>query len=351
MFLRVRFLELVAQNMSHVRDESESKTFFKKLNQSLVNIISGEDNTPQLLSSALNCFGGFGPASIIQEQSFLAREASDILMQVALDTEAFDEPVRRTASEALNRLTQAALYPILEKLFYLISDSREVDDEEQLVKERRMAMNRIAKLVTSPALRTQWTEENQTNMVFTLVAAVMKSLNAEEFRQLMQSASRLPIVKEKHGAPLIEAFFKTCDLKSTRNLEAMTIVGQVLSPGVEFNFVEPLNAAGLLSKDVDLSSEHGVYHTRVLHLACQTATADNVEVLFRYVFAQLKKVVSANDIPASLSVLEALLLAAVVISAKNTKEPLKELDDDAFQASLSVLLEKVGEVEPLLSTR
>lgn len=158
LLLRVRFLELIGQHVAAVRDNNA----LRKVVTSLVKIVGGPDNTPQLLTAAIQAFAGLGPVSVLDKNwEYLAREGADVLMQVMIDREAFPESVRQAASKSLDSLTSSAFRSVLAKLLHWLSLDREEDEEAQIQQERHMALTRLTRLIMQPSQRKHWTEETQ----------------------------------------------------------------------------------------------------------------------------------------------------------------------------------------------
>ncbi|EPY25679.1 hypothetical protein STCU_06564 [Strigomonas culicis] len=313
LLLRVRFLEFVSRVVADLRDSSA----LQKIVTSLVHVIGGDDNTPQLLTAALNSFVGLGPVSMMDKKwEYLSCEGSDILMQVMLDKEAFPEPARRAAATALDALVSTAFKSVIKKLVHWISDEREDDDPEQLQRERQLAVTRLTRMVTSATYRAHWTEELQSE-VLDLIQRVLGTVDAREFTQLVRIVSHLPICKERHGVPLLELFLSKYDLNSERHLESVTIIGRYVKEGAEFDLLPYLEKSKLLAKPLG-SDAHAVLLSRLVLLATRVATSDNAELLFEYVFGQLSALVGTDEaLPDNLSVVEALLLAATNIARKS----------------------------------
>ncbi|RNC37883.1 hypothetical protein TcCL_NonESM12928, partial [Trypanosoma cruzi] len=103
LLVRVRTLEFISKYGQHVRDGNA----LKKIVTSLVKILSGSEDTPQLLVAAVQGLSSLGPVSVLDKKwEYLSREGADVLMQVMLDEEGFAESVRQAASKALDSLIQ-----------------------------------------------------------------------------------------------------------------------------------------------------------------------------------------------------------------------------------------------------
>ncbi|ORC87881.1 uncharacterized protein TM35_000191250 [Trypanosoma theileri] len=344
LLVRVRTLEFVARYGHHLRDGNA----LKKIVTSLVKILSGTENTPQLLIAAVQGIAALGPVSVLDKKwEYLSREGADVLMQVMLDENGFAENVRQAASKAFDALVQNAFRPVATKLLHWISDDREAEEEEQLKKERRMAMTRLRRLAQSPAMRSQWTEEVQEH-VLGLIIRVLSTVTVREFAQLTSIAAALPMVRESGGRQLLTAFLARNKLNSDRALESLSIIAQHVS-ATSYDITPALEEASLLTTPVETSTPKGLWHAKILLLAARLATPENTDKLYTAILEQLNHVMGdASVLPENLSTLEALLFAFVAIGQKKPVEFLKQLNEDAFAAKCSALMNAITEMEPLV---
>ncbi|CCW66266.1 unnamed protein product [Phytomonas sp. Hart1] len=346
-FLRVRFLELIARYVVHIRDNNA----LKKIVTSLIKIIGGDDNTPQLLVAALQCFSGLGSVSMLEKQwEYLSREGADILMQVIIDKEAFPEPVRQAARKSLDDLTESAFQPVVTKLLHWLSDDREDDEEEQLLKERHMALTVLNRLSRMVSLKSQWTEEVQ-ELVYNLILRILDVVNVREFSQLARIAAHLPIIVAKGGGNfLLKSYLSNHKLDSNRQLEAVVILGrfvQVKDQSDELDLTPALEAAGLLAHEIDAQSEHGYLSARIVLLTARLAGSDTAEKLLSFIFHNLMHLLGADgtSLPENISTLEALLFAMVAIARKKPIEVLQKIHEENFNASMINLMKAMTSLE------
>ncbi|KAF8295440.1 hypothetical protein TcYC6_0092440 [Trypanosoma cruzi] len=344
LLVRVRTLEFISKYGQHVRDGNA----LKKIVTSLVKILSGSEDTPQLLVAAVQGLSSLGPVSVLDKKwEYLSREGADVLMQVMLDEEGFAESVRQAASKALDSLIQTAFRPVVTKLLHWISDNRETEDEDQLKKERRMALTRLRKLAHTPSLQCQWTEEVQEH-VLSLIVRVLPTVTVQEFVQLTSIAASLPIVRAEAGVPFLKAFLAQNAINTDRVLESLSIIGEHIG-ATPYDIVPVLEDAGLLTTPVEKNTARGMWHAKVLLLAARLATPDNIDKLYNALLEQLAHVMhDGSALPENMTTLEVLLLAVMAAGQKKPVEMLKYLNDDAFVAKCMGLAELVGQMEPLL---
>lgn len=330
--LRVRFVEFVGNHVAQVRDNNA----LRKIVTSLVKIVGGEDNTPQLLTAAVQAFAGLGPVSVVDKNwEYLAREGADVLMQVMLDSDAFPETVRTAAGKALNALTKSAFRSVLAKLLHWLSLDREDDAEEQIQKERHLALTRLLHLVNGQGLRQHWSEETE-KFAEPLLQRVMGTVDRREFAQLARICAFLPVNKSKGNLPLLEWYLGSHQLNDERNRDAVAIIGRHVSATAEYDMTPALEAAGLLSQSVQGAEESSVDAAKVLLLASRLATPEAAEKLYSYIYAQVEAMMTdmrATLTTCNLATVEAVLFAAVVLARKRPAEVLQKLNDDAFNAS------------------
>ncbi|GET88500.1 hypothetical protein, conserved [Leishmania tarentolae] len=330
--MRVRFLEFVGQHVAAVRDNNA----LRKVVTSLVKIVGGADNTPQLLTAAVQAFAGLGPVSVVDKNwEYLAREGADVLMQVMVDRDAFPESVRQAAAKSLDSLTSSAFRSVLAKLLHWLSLDREEDDEEQVQKERHMALTRLTRLIMAPSQRKHWTEETQL-YAEPLLQRVLSTVDVREFAQLVRVTAHLPINHDKGNLPVLEWYVKAHRLNDDRHIEAVAIIGRFIGSSVEFDLHAALEAAGITSRDMDASSDGSVNTAKVVLLASRIATAEAAEKLYPYVFRHVVSMMSdmrGTLTTANLITVEALLFAAVALARKRSAEALQQLNDASFNAS------------------
>ncbi|KPA85621.1 hypothetical protein ABB37_00025 [Leptomonas pyrrhocoris] len=333
LLMRVRFVEFVGHHVSQVRDNNA----LRKVVTSLVKIVGGEDNTPQLLTAAVQAFAGLGPVSVVDKNwEYLAREGADVLMQVMIDREAFPESVRQAAAKSLDSLTNTAFRSVLAKLLHWLSLDREDDDEEQISKERHMALTRLSRVVMAPAMQRQHWNEEMEKYAEPLLQRVLGTVNMREFAQLARICASLPMNKSKGNLPLLEWYVSTHRLKDERDVEAVAIIGRHIASTVEYDLTSALEAAGLLGNDVSGADDHSVSVAKVILLASRLAPAEAAEKLYTYVNNQVAAMMA--DMHATLTsfnlvTVEALLFAAVAVARKRPAEALQKLNNDAFNAS------------------
>ncbi|KPI85729.1 hypothetical protein ABL78_5216 [Leptomonas seymouri] len=333
LLLRVRFVEFVGHHVSQVRDNNA----LRKVVTSLVKIVGGEDNTPQLLTAAVQAFAGLGPVSVVDKNwEYLAREGADVLMQVMIDREAFPESVRQAAAKSLDSLTNSAFRSVLAKLLHWLSLDREDDEEEQIQKERHMALTRLSRMVMAPSMqRKHWNEEME-KYAEPLLQRVLGTVNVREFAQLVRICTSLPMNKSKGNLPLLEWYVSTRKLNDERNIEAVAIIGRHIGSTIEYDLTPALEAGGILSKDVNGAIDSSVNVAKVILLACRTATPEAAEKLYPFVYSQVAAMMA--DVRATLTsfnlvTMEALLFAAVAIARKKSAEVVQKLNNDTFNAS------------------
>ncbi|KAG5505394.1 hypothetical protein GH5_03414 [Leishmania sp. Ghana 2012 LV757] len=341
--MRVRFLEFVGQHVAAVRDNNA----LRKVVTSLVKIVGGADNTPQLLTAAVQAFAGLGPVSVVDKNwEYLAREGADVLMQVMVDRDAFPESVRLAASKSLDSLTSSAFRSVLAKLLHWLSLDREEDDEEQVQKERHMALARLTRLIMAPSQRKHWTEETQL-YAEPLLQRVLSTVNVREFSQLVRVTAHLPINHDKGNLPLLAWYVKTHRLNDDRHLEAVAIISRFVGSSVEYDLYTALEAAGITSHDIDASSDRSVNTAKVVLLASRIATPEAAEKLYPYVFGQVASMMSdMRDTltTANLITVEAFLFAAVALARKRSAEALQQLNDASFNASATLAAKTAADV-------
>ncbi|RNF08442.1 hypothetical protein TraAM80_02744 [Trypanosoma rangeli] len=344
LLVRVRTLEFISHYGQYLRDGNA----LKKVVTSLVKILSGPEDTPQLLMAAVQGLSSLGPVSVLDKKwEYLSREGADVLMQVMLDEEGFAEGVRQAASKALDSLIQTAFRPVVTKLLHWISDNRETEDEEQLKKERRMAMTRLRRLAHASTLRSQWTEEVQEH-VLSLIVRVLSTVTVQEFVQLTSIAAALPMVRAEAGVPLLKAFLAQNTLNTDRALESLSIIGQCVG-ATPYDLVPVLEDAGLLTTPVEVNTTRGIWHAEVLLLGARLATPDNIDKVYNAALRQLDHVMQDGAaLPENMTILEVLLFAVMAVGQKKPVEMLKHLNDDAFAAKCKGLTELVSRMEPLL---
>ncbi|TPP45381.1 hypothetical protein CGC21_32830 [Leishmania donovani] len=300
--LRVRFLEFVGQHVAAVRDNNA----LRKVVTSLVKIVGGADNTPQLLTAAVQAFAGLGPVSVVDKNwEYLAREGADVLMQVMVDRDAFPESVRQAASKSLDSLTSSAFRS-----------------------------------------RKHWTEETQL-YAEPLLQRVLSTVDVREFAQLARVTAHLPINQDKGNLPLLEWYVKAHRLNDDRHVEAVAIIGRFVSNSVEFDLYPALEAAGITSRDIDASSDGSVNTAKVVLLASRIATAEAAEKLYPYVYRQVVSLMSdmrGTLTTANLITVEALLFAAVALARKRSAEALQQLNDASFNASATSAAQAAADV-------
>lgn len=351
LLMRVRFLEFIGHVLAKVRDSSALKSIVA----SLVKIICGEDNSAPLLCATIRCFEGLGPVSTADSSfEFLARESVDILLQIILDREAFEENVRKAALSVLNALTESAFCCVVKKLLHWLSDEREDDEEEWIRGERHAAGSRLLRLALSPSMRKHWTESVQKD-VLSLIQRLLFTVDVREFTQLMTIASSFSSVKDKGGAPLLEMFLATDDLEvGERWVESLAIIGKFVKDSATFDLTSILVKNGLLQKDLPVAGEHAVYLSRVLLLAARVTPSESAGPLVQYVSNQLDVLVGDGaDVLCDFSILEAVLLSFVQLSKKQGPEVLAKLNDEAFRTHALTLAHSldVFEAEALFAVK
>lgn len=331
--MRVRFLEFISRYLAKVSEGAA----LKKIVVSLVKIVSGENEDP-LVCAAIRCFEGLGPVSTTDSNlEYLAREAVDILLQITLDHDAFDFPVRKAAVSALDHLTDTAFRCVVTKLIHWISDDREEEEEEQLKKERHTALSRLLKLSLAPSMKKHWTEEMQT-YTLSLIQRVLKVVDAREFTHLMRVASSLPLVKSKNGLPLLEMFTSENTSLTEQGAEGLSIIGRHVNDSVEFDLSSFLEKAGILDGGIPFEGDAGVFLSRVILLASKVTPAGTGAPLVSFVFRQLAAIIGdGTNVLCDFSILEALLLSVVFLSKKNGSEVLAKLNEEQFTSSMTAL--------------
>ncbi|CAJ1025486.1 hypothetical protein Q4I30_003867 [Leishmania utingensis] len=341
--LRVKFLEFVGQHVTAVRDNNA----LRKIVTSLVKIVGGADNTPQLLTAAVQAFAGLGPVSVVDKNwEYLAREGADVLMQVMVDRDAFPESVCQAASKSLDSLTSSAFRSVLAKLLHWLSLDREEDDEVQVQKERHMALTRLTRLVMAPSYRKHWTEETQL-YAEPLLQRVLSTVDAREFAQLARVTAHLPINHDKGNLPLLDWYVKTHRLSDDRHVEAVAIIGRFVASSVEYDLYPALEAAGITSRDIDASSNRSVDVAKVVLLASRIATAEAAEKLYPYVYGQVVSMMSdmrGTLTAANLITVEVFLFAAVALARKRSAEALQQLNDTSFNASATAAAQAAADM-------
>ncbi|KAG5504914.1 hypothetical protein JKF63_04360 [Porcisia hertigi] len=341
--LRVRFLEFVGQHVAAVRDNNA----LRKVVTSLVKIVGGSDNTPQLLIAAVQAFAGLGPVSVVDKNwEYLAREGADVLMQVMVDRDAFPEGVRQAASKSLDSLTSSAFRSVLAKLLHWLSLDREDDDEEQIQKERHMALARLTRLIMTPSQRKYWTEETQL-YAEPLLQRVLSTVDVREFAQLVRVTAHLPINHDKGNLPILEWYVKAHNLSEDRHMEAASIIARFVGNSVEYDLFTALEAAGITSHPIDASIDKSVYTAKVVLLASRIATAEAAEKLYPFVYSQVTSMISdmhATLTTANLITVEALLFAAVTLARKRSTEALQQLNEASFNASATLAAQTAAAV-------
>ncbi|KAL7702504.1 hypothetical protein NQL31_007269 [Lotmaria passim] len=331
--LRVRFVEFVGHHVAQVRDNNA----LRKVVTSLVKVVGGEDNTPQLLTAAVQAFAGLGPVSVVDKNwEYLAREGADVLMQVMIDRDAFPESVRHAAAKSLDSLTNSAFRSVLAKLLHWLSLDREDDEEEQIQKERHMALTRLSHLVMTPALQRKYWNEETEMYAEPLLRRVLGTVNVREFIQLARIYASLPINKSKGNLPLLDWYVSTYKLNDARNVEAVAIIGRHVSSAVEYDLTPALKAAGILDANINATDDSSVDVAKVILLASRIATPEAAETLYPYVYDQVAAMMAdtrATLTSCNLITVEALFFAAVAIARKKSAEVLQRLNDSAFNAS------------------
>lgn len=344
LLLRVRFLEFVANNVANLRDASA----LKKIVTSLVKVIGGEDNTPQLLVSAVQCLSGLGPVSMLDKSwEYLSREGADILMQVVIDKDAFSEAVRQAARKSLDSLIGSAFRPVLTKLLHWLSDDREEDEEEQISKERHMALAILSRLALSPSLRSHWTEDVEEDAT-ALLLRILNIVDAREFSQLARVAAALPKAHQQGGIPLLQAFLSSHKLDSERSVESAAIIGRFVSTkGREFDMLSALESGKLLSSNVDADSLHGALVARLVLLAVRLAPAESAVQLFPYVVAQLEHLLgNGSSLQGNLSTLEAFMFAVIALGRHTSVQVLQKLNEETLNATMTAFANNLAKIEP-----
>lgn len=343
LLIRVRILEFITRYGQHLRDGNA----LKKIVTSLVKILSGPEDTPQLLVAAVQGISSLGPVSVLDKKwEYLSREGADVLMQVMLDEDGFPENVRQAASKALDSLIHTAFRPVVTKLLHWISDDREAEEEAQLLKERRMAMTWLRKLAQASSLQSQWTEEVQEH-VLGLIIRVLSTVTVREFVQLTRIAAALPMVREKGGIPLLTAFLARNQLNTDRALESLSIIGQHVA-AAPHDITPALVEARLLTNPVETSTPKGMWHAKALLLAARLATTENTDTVYAAVLEQLTHVMGDGSVlPENLTTFEVLLLAFIAVGQKKPADMLKHLNDDVFAAKCKALSAIITELEPL----
>lgn len=344
LLVRVRILEFISRHGQHLRDGNA----LKKIVTSFVKILSGPEDSPQLLVAAVQGISSLGPVSVMDKKwEYLSREGADVLMQVMLDEEGFSEQVRQAATKALNSLIHTAFRPVATKLLHWISDDREAEEETQMLKERRMAMSWLRKLAHTPSLRSQWTAEVQEH-VLGLIIRVLSTVTVREFVQLTAIAAGLPMVRESGGIQLLTAFLARNQLNTDRALESLSIIEQHVSStphDISPAFVE----AGLLAEPVETNTPRGMWHAKALLLLARLATPENADSVYVAVLQQLEHVMGdGSALPGNLTTLESVLFALIEIGKKRPSDLLKVLNDDVFAEKFKRLNAAINNLEPLL---
>ncbi|KEG09556.1 hypothetical protein DQ04_05031030 [Trypanosoma grayi] len=344
LLVRVRTLEFVSRYGQHLRDGNA----LKRIETSLVKILSGTEDTPQLLVAAVQGISALGPVSVLDKKwEYLSREGADVLMQVMLDEEGFAENVRTAAASALDSLVCTAFRPVVTKLLHWISDDRETDDEAQLAKERRLAMTRLQRLAHAASLRPQWTEEVQEH-VLGLIIVVLSAVTVREFVQLVGVAATLPIVREKGCLPLLTAFLAKNKLDNDRALESLSIISNYIS-ATSYDITPALEEASLLTAPVETNTAKGLWHAKALLLAARLATPENLEKVYAAVLEQLTRMIGDGSVlPENLTTLEVLLFALVTVGRQKPTDLLKQLNDEAFATACRKLMESIVQIEPFV---
>lgn len=339
LLMRERFLEFIGRNLAKFGDAN----VLKKLIPSIVRIISSDTNEDHLVSTAIRCFEGLGAVYAMDKSSdFLARAAIDVLLQVTIDHGAFSFPVRKSAVSALNSLTQSAFPCMINKLFHWISDDREIDTEEQIRKERQTALTRLRNLTLSPSMEKHWTEETQ-HLALSIVKVLIKSVDVKEFQTLMHAFSGLSSIKEKAGVPLLEIFTSEVTTLSEREIESLSIIGKYIKEGAVFDLSSFLQSKEFFQQKFALSGEAAVLRARCVLLASRISPTESCAVLFQYVFQVLEQCIGADGtVLCDYSILEALLLSLVQLSKKMGLEMLTKLNEEAFQSTMTALLQFIS---------
>ena len=361
--IRVKLVELVGRRVSPT-----DQALVKKLLQSLVKVVCDNDS-PQLHVAVIHALQQLSchskpsvqPASDVAAtsapvaadqkiQEHVTRITVDVMVQIVLDKDSFQLPVRNAANAALAEIAQGSFKALITKLLHLLSDDREVDDVAQIAAERKYALESISQLVTTPKYAQSWTEELQRSLL-SYATLVFRTVTAQELEQLAKLICELPHVKESHGAHLLEAFLLKATFDNTRSLESLLLITNTLPRTLVFPMLgEKFSELKLISKAAETSGEVAVGLSKALVAASRMATPEVAEKLLLDVMAGLEKLIPAGTgLPSNFTQLESFLLATTILASKRGSALVTKLGDAQFKERLVALKASLTAIVPELT--
>ena len=337
---RVRGLQLMGEYGAHF------EALQKKAVVTIVNVISGEDNTPALIQAAIQALRTLCQKCVekkAKNSEFLVRESADVLFQIMLDEDGFEAQSRSIAKECSEALTRADFPAIIAKLLHWISDQRENDEPTQVEKERCFALEKLTELACSPVYTASWTTEAEDTVkrFFTLV---LPTITADEFSKMVSAMSGLPNVKASGCVPLIETVLALLKTDAKRTMDALALLAPFVPRTTVFNTLAE-KLMPLIPKA--MPDESGVPLVRATLLASRCCDAAMSEKILPVVHTLLLQNLAA-ELPASLTFLEGLLLSFAVLGHKAPTATLPLLTDETFVGKLNSMLSTITPIRAKL---
>lgn len=333
---RVKILTFVAQSIKFYDAQ-----MCKKVAQLAVKVISQDGSEDPAVIAALKLLPALGAVASECKPEYFARECSDVVVQVILDDAGYSASVRQAARDVFQSMIVANFKPVLTKLIHLISDDRELDEVEQVRKERAFAWDTLSLLTKNKKdFGMQWTEEVQQHFLQCL-AVVLHTVPRDEFVKLIEVASGLNVLKEKQMIPLLESYLGGAKLDELRSLEGLALIAEAVPRGTtETSLAEKLVKEHWLTSKSDAlrgaSSALQLAVLKVLVFASRTAPAEAAPLLLNEVLIAITATgVFSDAIPESLTAVEGLVLSLCNLGAKCGAIMLAALSDATLAAKLA----------------
>jgi hypothetical protein len=213
------------------------------------------------------------------------------------------------------------------------------EDPEQLQRERAFAVRFLKELVSEPAYAAMWSEDVQQQLLAVLVVP-MTVCSYAEFGEYVDILCLLPTIREKRGAPLLDAFLgQIKNISTDRHYDAYQILSAAVGDGAK----SPILADHYISKKLLTKlniGEEGTAMTRslLLHLVSRVASSEQREKLLTPVLELVRSSAvlpnSVENLPASLTAAEAVLLSVSFLAHEHGAPFLAAVNEESFMAKI-----------------
>lgn len=308
----------------------------RKAAQTAVKLLTEEPSSDNLSVGACQLFLALGKAPLDRKSDFFAREGSDVMMQLMLDTTKISEKVRSEAGTVFWELAKVHPKAVLTKVARWISIDQDDGDAAQQDAERQHAIKALESFVTMKSLQSLWNDELQEHLL-TLLAAVFPAVTKAEFTTLTQVAAKLTLVSSGQSLPLLKAVLTDLKLDSLRGVEAVALLAPSLARATEYPALAEKVIAQKMATNIEIGSRLGLNQAVVLSIAARLSDTSNAQALTTQLLEAVTSVLTTKadeGIPEDLQQAEALLVALCLAAAKQGQELLVALHSDTFLATL-----------------